>query len=74
MQRIDEIFPAQVRNAPCASFPGSLNFRQSHLYMIFFQMQWLKVCEIMGERLNLLVAERVRDICHRRDAPADAHV
>jgi hypothetical protein len=40
--------------------------------MIFLQMQWLKVREIMGERLNLLVAERVGDVCHRRDAPADA--
>ena len=44
------------------------------IYMIFFQMQWLKVCEIMGERLNLLVAERVRDIRHRRHAAADTHV
>ena len=26
MQRTDEIFPAQVRNAPYASLPGSLNF------------------------------------------------
>ncbi len=78
MQRIDEIFPAQVRNSPYASFPGSIS-RRSHLCMIFsnalaIQMQRLKVCEIVGERLNLLVAERVRDICHRRDAPADAHV
>ena len=74
MQRIDEIFPAQVRNAPCASLPGSLNFPAISSLRDIFQMQWLKVCEIMGERLNLLVAERVRDICHRRDAPADAHV
>ena len=74
MQRIDEIFPAQVRNAPYASFPGSLNFLAISSLHDLFQMQWLKVCEIVGERLNLLVAERVRDICHRRDAPADAHV
>jgi hypothetical protein len=74
MQRIDEIFTAQVRNAPCASFPGSPNFRRSHLYVMFFQMQWLKVCEIMSERLNLLVAERVRDIGHRCHAAADTHV
>jgi hypothetical protein len=74
MQRIDEIFPAQVRNAPYASLPGSLNYPAISCLHGVFQMQWLKVCEIMGERLNLLVAERIRDICHRRDSPADAHV
>jgi hypothetical protein len=37
-------------------------------------MLWLEMCEIMGERLNLLLAEGVRDIRHRCDAAADTHV